>query len=128
MAKSVTFAAAQINAARGTPTPAWTPYLALYIGDPAAGGFEVSGGSYARQAVVLTDPGVSGQSSNANNIAFPTPTADWGIVTHLVLTDALSGGSWRMSYLASGSDLQRTITSGSSPVTIGPGSLVYGEP
>jgi hypothetical protein len=128
MAKNPTAqAAVQINTVRGTAMPAWTPYLALFIGDPAAGGFEVSGGAYARQAVVFGAP-ASGQSQNTNTLTYPTPTADWGIVTHLVLMDAPTGGTWRMSYLASGSDVQRTVTSGSPPITILPGNVVYGEP
>lgn len=127
MAKNPTFAAAQINAARGTATPAWTPYLALFLGDPATGGAEVAGGSYARQAVVLGVPS-AGQAQNTNTISFPTPTADWGLVAYLVLMDAASGGTWRISYLAGGTDTQRTVTSGSSPIIIPPGSLVYAEP
>jgi len=66
---------------------------------------EVSGGSYARQAIVgssgwSTIAPVSGgsgttpeQMSNAAVITFPTPTASWGNVVGIALYDAATVGN-----------------------------------
>src|SRR3972149_4252036 len=65
--------------------------VALYTAAPgdAGGGTEVSGGSYAR---VQRDPldanwtaasATDGLTGNAADITFPTPTANWGTVTHV---------------------------------------------
>lgn len=76
-----------------------TLYIALYTSDPtdADSGTEVSGGSYARQAVTNNTtnwPAASGGSkSNANAIVFPAATAAWGTVTHVGIRDALTGGN-----------------------------------
>ncbi|OZQ71566.1 hypothetical protein CA598_31905, partial [Paenibacillus sp. VTT E-133291] len=59
-------------------------------------GTEVTGGSYARQAVTFGAPAlVSGQQSVANTaeVVFPVATADWGLVTHIGLRTAVTGGS-----------------------------------
>src|SRR5262245_30456875 len=94
-------------------TRSWTKpaalYLALYTAAPsdAGGGTEVTGGAYARVSVPPLDTnwqatqggssgnssGAGGQTSNVNLIQFPTPTANWGTVTHLGLLDAASGGN-----------------------------------
>jgi hypothetical protein len=78
-------------------TPPATVYLALFTSAPsdAGGGTEVSGGSYARQAVTLSAAS-GGASSNSADITFPTATADWGTVTHCALMDALTGGNMLM--------------------------------
>lgn len=60
---------------------------------------EPSTGGYARVAVTNNAtnwPAASGRSkSNGTAITFPTPTASWGTVTHFVLYDAASGGTFR---------------------------------
>lgn len=90
-----------------------TLYFALYTSDPTetgAAGTEVSGGAYARVAVTaslanfsgtqsagstVASSGTSGVSSNNAVITFPTPTANWGSITHFAVLDAASGGnSW----------------------------------
>jgi len=78
-------------------TPPATIYLALFTTAPgdAGGGTEVSGGSYARQAVTLSAAS-GGASENSADITFPTATADWGTVTHVALMDALTGGNMLM--------------------------------
>ena len=78
-------------------TPPSTVYLALFTAAPsdAGGGTEVSGGSYARQAVTLSAAS-GGASSNSADITFPQATADWGTVTHCALMDAASGGNMLM--------------------------------
>jgi len=52
---------------------------------------EVSGGSYARQLAGLT-AGSGGLSSNAADITFPQATANWGVITHCALMDAVTAG------------------------------------
>lgn len=78
-------------------TPPSTVYLALFTTAPsdAGGGTEVSGGSYARQAVTLSAAS-GGTSSNSADITFPQATADWGTITHVALMDALTGGNMLM--------------------------------
>jgi hypothetical protein len=84
-------------------------FIALYTAAPsdAGGGTEVTGGSYARVSVTPADAnwnatqgGTSGASSgtggltdNAADITFPTPSANWGTITHFAILDAASGGN-----------------------------------
>jgi hypothetical protein len=91
-------------------TPPATVYVALLTAAPSdsGGGTEVTGGSYARVAVgsslanwagtqsagsTTASSGTGGQTSNNSAIAFPTPTANWGTVTHFALYDAASAGN-----------------------------------
>lgn len=71
-----------------------TVYVALYTSDPtdADSGTEVSGGSYARQAVTFGAPS-NGVVTNNGTVTFPTATGSWGIVTHFGIRDASSGGN-----------------------------------
>lgn len=84
-------------------------YMALYTAAPAdaGGGTEVSGGSYARVNLAPSDSnwtatqggttgassGTTGHTDNAVAITFPAPTANWGVVTHMALSDAPTGGN-----------------------------------
>lgn len=85
-------------------------YCALMTAAPsdAAGGMEVAGGDYARVAVAsglaswagtqgagttVASSGASGTTSNNDVVAFPTPSAAWGTVTHLAVFDAAVGGN-----------------------------------
>lgn len=76
------------------PTSIW---LALYtaVTDAEAGtGTEVSGGGYARVEVTSDFSAPSnGQIRNLNNITFPTPTGNWGTITHIAIRDASSAGN-----------------------------------
>lgn len=71
-----------------------TVYLALYTTDPtdADAGTEVSGGAYARQVATFSVP-TDGSTSLSANVTFPTATAGWGIVTHIGIRDAATGGN-----------------------------------
>src|SRR4051794_26029028 len=71
-----------------------TVRVALFTADPgeAGPGTEVSGGSYARQALA-TSAASGGAAANSGDIAFPVATADWGTVTHVAILDAASGGN-----------------------------------
>lgn len=77
-----------------TYTSPATVYLALYTSDPTAAdsGTEVSGGSYARQAVAFSAPS-GGATDNSAQLDFPKATADWGTITHFGVRDASSGGN-----------------------------------
>jgi hypothetical protein len=69
-------------------------YLGLYTSDPtdADTGTEVSGGSYARQAVTFGAPS-NGVSTNSAAIEFPQATGTWGTVGWIGIEDASTGGN-----------------------------------
>lgn len=96
---------------RGTAysAPANT-YAALFTaasGCDAGTVTEVTGGSYARVAISSAtsswkgthgsttgaSSGTNGTISNASAVTFPSPTANWGTVTHWGLYDASSSGN-----------------------------------
>lgn len=75
-------------------------YVGLFTVAPtdAGGGTEVSGGSYARQALATGassdwDAPSGGLTANTDQITFPAATADWGTIVAVGLFDALSGGN-----------------------------------
>jgi hypothetical protein len=69
-------------------------YLGLYTSDPtdADTGTEVTGGSYARQAITFGAPS-NGVTSNTAAIEFPQATANWGTVGWIGIKDALTSGN-----------------------------------
>jgi len=71
-----------------------TVYLALYTATPddTGGGTEVSGGSYARQAITFAAP-VSGAVANTGAVTFPAASATWGTITSIGIFDALTVGN-----------------------------------
>ena len=96
------------TAAAGTG-PA-TLYVGLFTVTPAdaAGGTEVTGGSYARVAVTSSlanwagtqaaasttaSTGTSGTTSNNGTITFPAPSANWGTVVAAGIFDAATAGN-----------------------------------
>lgn len=74
-------------------TPASTLYLALYTADPGEAGTsnEVSGGSYARQAVTFGTVATKAVSNSATIDFASMPAAT---VTHVGLWSAASGGDF----------------------------------
>lgn len=101
---------ATINGKTLSWSAAPTLYVALFTAAPtdAGGGTEVTGGAYARTAVTASlvnfagtqaaasttaSTGTGGQTSNNGAIAFPAPTAAWGVVTSFGIFDALTGGN-----------------------------------
>lgn len=95
------------NRSYSVPT---TIYVALYTASPtdADSGTEVSGGAYARVQVGPSDAawkstqgtttavassGTGGVTSNGSAITFPTPTANWGAITHFGIRDAVTAGN-----------------------------------
>jgi hypothetical protein len=80
---------------RGTTyTAPTTTFLALYTSDPtdADTGTEVSGGSYARQAIDMAAPS-NGVSTNSAAIEFPQCTSTWGTVAFVGIRDAVTSGN-----------------------------------
>jgi hypothetical protein len=105
-----------------------TIYVALFTSacSDAAGGTEVSGGSYARpglaaslanwagtQAAASTtaSTGTGGTTSNNVAINFVTPSAGWGTVTYIGLMDAVTAGNLLVCTALTTS---KTINSGDS--------------
>jgi hypothetical protein len=86
-----------------------TIYVGLLTAAPSdsGGGTEVSGGSYARVQVGPSvsawestngttsgaSSGTGGLTSNDAAITFPTPSANWGSITHFGIFDAVSSGN-----------------------------------
>lgn len=109
-----------------TFTPPTTVYLALYTSNPtpADTGKEVAGGSYKRMPITFTPPTlVSGQQTvkNVADIEFPIATSDWGIVTHIGLRTAATGGVLLWSAPIPN---PRTIQNGDRPKFLKDGTLV----
>jgi hypothetical protein len=80
-----------LTAGSATRPTAW--YVGLFTAAPSdtGGGTEVSGGSYAREAVTFT---VSGDlATNGSAIEWPTATGNWGSITHIAVFDALTSGT-----------------------------------
>ena len=78
-------------------TNSFTKPTTLYVALLTGVSTEVTGGSYARASVAVGDAtwtGTSdGETSNASDITFTTASADWGMITHVGLYDAASGGN-----------------------------------
>ena len=73
-----------------------TRYLGLFTANtgletnsPSA---EVSGGSYARQAVTFAAASGGTSATNAT-VTFPAATANWGTITHVAVMDASTSGN-----------------------------------
>lgn len=116
-----------------------TTYWGLYTACPtdAAGGTEVSGGSYARVAVTSSlanwagtqsagsttaSSGTGGTTSNNAAITFPAPTANWGTVTCFGGWDASSGGNL---LIWAALTTNKTINNGDAAPSFGAGALTY---
>lgn len=87
-------------------------YLALFTAAPtdAAGGTEVTGGSYARQnATTALNAASAGSSTTGSQITFPDASAAWGDVLAWATFDALTTGNmlW-WGWLGSGAEAPGT--------------------
>jgi hypothetical protein len=76
-----------------TYTKPSTLYVALFIGDPASGGTEIStsGSAYARQSAAFTI--ASAVATNSAAIEWATATSAWGSITWVAIYDAVTGGN-----------------------------------
>lgn len=75
-----------------TRPTAW--YVGLFTADPTdtgAGATEISGNGYARVAATFTVSGATATTSAA--VEFAAATGSWGIVSHIGIFDASSGGN-----------------------------------
>lgn len=92
----------------------------------AGGGTEVSGGSYARVAVNPLDANWSapdstgGVAANVSAVTFPSPTANWGTVTHFGIFDATTAGNMLVYGALTTS---RIINNGDAAPSFAPGAL-----
>lgn len=79
------------NTAYTSPT---TVYAALFTTIPtdASPGTEVSGGSYARQAITFGSAS-GGSSSNSVAVTFPAATGAWGAIVAFAIFDASTVGN-----------------------------------
>lgn len=100
LSKSNWWKTACINAAlRGIPfTSPQTLYIALYTSSPtdADTGQEVSGGGYTRRAVAFSEPVIADRravTSNVGDVSFPIAGAAWGLITHIGIRTAATGGN-----------------------------------
>lgn len=82
------------NTSYTSPT---TVYVGLYTSNPDEGntGTEVSGGSYARQALSVTTAS-GGIVTSSADVTFPQATVNWGTISHIGLLDALTSGNLLM--------------------------------
>lgn len=121
---------------RGVAFPAVTGsvYVSLHTADPtdAGTGTEVSGGAYARVAVsraagswaAPADSAGSQATSNSAAVTFPSPTANWGTVTHFGIFDAATAGN----LLYSGAlGTSRNILNGDQAPSFAAGTLTISE-
>lgn len=68
-------------------------YVALYVGDPAGSGTEVStsGTGYARQSAAFTV--TTNSATNTANLEWSAATSSWGTITHIAIYDASTSGN-----------------------------------
>jgi hypothetical protein len=110
---------------------AFTPPTILYFGlstsvaSKGGGGIsEPSGGGYARASLAnnaTNFPAATlGTKANSSTIGFPAPTADWGVIQCLFVSDAPTGGN-----ILAMADLStpKLIKSGSAPPVVAAGAL-----
>lgn len=86
-----------LNVFRAQSIPGFNSYLALYTGNPDAGGIELTGNSYGRKPVQFSAPeqAATGQAliKNSQKIKFNKPTSSWGNWAETVIMDAETNGN-----------------------------------
>jgi hypothetical protein len=93
-------------------TPPAAVYAALFTAAPGetGGGTEVSGGTYAREAITF-GAAADGEVTNSAEVDFGTATANWGTISHVGIFDASSAGNM-LAYGALASN--KTVNNGDS--------------
>ena len=128
---------------RGQAYSAPVIYVGLYTAAPtdAGGGTEVAAAGYGRikaaagASMALTDwkstqgdnsasSGTGGQTSNSAAVQFGAPTANWGVITHFGLFDAISSGN--LLYWAALTN-QKTVNNGDAAPSFAIGALTVTE-
>lgn len=91
-----TFKVKIFNYLRATNLTGFSPYLAMFNGDPLNGGTELSGTGYARLSMTFDTPAeqVSGQMQSANTNAAQSAAAavTWGTFAYGVIMTAQTAG------------------------------------
>lgn len=87
-------------------------FVALFTSatNDANGGTEVAGGGYARKSVTFTPATTpDGTTSNAGSVSFTAAGGNWGLITHIAICDAATGGNrlWHGGLVAA-----RTVNDG----------------
>ena len=125
------------GATAGAGTGPATLYVGLVTGaeNDAAGGTEVSGGSYARVAVTSSlanwagtqsagsttaSTGTGGTTSNNNAVTFPAPTGNWGVCVGFGIWDATTTGNLLFYGALS---VNKTINNGDAAPSFAAGQL-----
>lgn len=100
MAFTDTFEEAILNMVfRNIPfTPPESVYIGLFTSpaSDASPGTEVVGGGYVRQQVTFSAPVQEDDKAvirNSSIVEFPVATEDWGVISHIGLFDAETGGT-----------------------------------
>lgn len=114
-------------------------YVGLFTTNPTdvAGGVEVSGGAYARVAVIaslanwagtqaaastVASSGATGTTSNNGTITFPAPTLAWGVVTGFAIFDAAAAGNM---LIWGALTANKTINAGDAAPVFSPAALSF---
>lgn len=120
-------------------TPPATVHIGLFTGAPndAGGGTEVTGGAYQRASVAsslanwagtqsagstVASSGTGGTTSNNGVVSFPTPTANWGVVTHVGVFDAPTGGNLLFHAALT---VPKTVNNGDAAPTFTAGAFTF---
>jgi hypothetical protein len=76
-----------------TYTKPASKYVALYVGDPAGSGTEIStsGSAYARKSASFTI--TTNAATNSADLEWSVATTAWGTITHVAIFDALTSGN-----------------------------------
>lgn len=86
-----------LNTFRGVSLAGFSPYFALYNGDPENSGAELSGDNYARVKLTFAAPAEqeSGQLliQTSLSVSFNRPTTDWGNWSYSAIYDSASSGN-----------------------------------
>jgi len=84
-------------------------YVALFVGNPASSGTEVttSGSAYVRQSAAFTIS--TNSASNTAAIEYATATSSWGTIDYIAIYDASTAGNQLVSAALSSA---KTIASG----------------
>lgn len=114
-------ATTMLNAA---PCPTGTTYyLSLHTADPGTtGANEVTGGSYARQAITFPTA-TSGSQASTNSQSFTGMPAEAGGTPYLGIWSALTGGTFKCGGATSG--LSGAISAGTT-ITFNTGGVTLG--
>ena len=115
---------------------AWKPpaiAVSLHTADPtdvtatAAANEVANSGGYARVAVSQLDanwnaPTTTGLFDNVNAITFPSPSGDWGVVTHFAVWDSATYGAGNLLFYGA-LGTSKTINNGDAAPSFPAGDL-----